>query len=171
MRKKTVMTMNNKKKAVVCALWIFVLMLIQTVCGGALKIKGVVPDLLFAFSLARACCEKNALNTVVTAFFCGVVADFLCNTYFLSASAIYAVCAVLIGFLKHFFIKPNLLLEMAAAFILFIFAELVCRTVAYVFFDAVFQFGGIASASLYNTVCFVIFLVIFKIRCRKEGKA
>lgn len=165
MSREAVSEMNNPRiaKKAGIAVCIVALMLARTVLGDFFEIKGVVPDFIFAFSLAYASRTKNLSDAVLVAFAGGVVSDFLCHSSFSGYCGIYTYSAVAIYFFKNLFIKPNVITASVMSFILFTLGK--SLGYAYYFLCKKISIPGyfesyIIPAAFYDMLCFVIFYAI-----------
>lgn len=104
-------------------LWIICVTVVQTVFGRGFCIFGTMPDLILAFSVIFAFCERDAFVSGVVLLVCGVI-DASCAGHLFPSALLAVVCAGLLsreansvlryipGFVKSLFITA------AAAFIL-----------------------------------------------------
>lgn len=159
--------------AVRLALWIFFLALLRTAAGELLSVGGVVPDLLFAFSLAFACTQKDLAKKIAAAFVCGIAADFLCGSAFTGACAIYAASALGMSLVKNIFIRQNIFLQSIGAFVLFFAVKCMCWGAMSLYESismGLWLKRYILPVSFYNTLCFAVMLMILKIGEKRRKK-
>lgn len=153
---------------------ILLLAVLQTGAVNIISVNSVSPDLLFAFSMAMACVEKEWYSALNTALICGIFSDFVCHSAFLGYTAVYAYSAVAVYFLKNLLLKPNVFFVNALALVIFILGKTVLAPVIYFTREvpfADFFLDDVLPSAVYNMVCFfVLYLILRGIVKRREKR-
>lgn len=148
------------------ALWIVLITLIQSVFFSYIKIFGVIPNLLFVFSLCYAGVSKNIKSVMIISAICGVIADCMSGRIFGVYVFIYLVCALFIYLILEGVFSDNKLLFTVIVFIAAIFGETifylinigVLKETKYI--DALFDI--ILPSAVLNTLLSVVLKAILK---------
>lgn len=89
-------------------IWIFALVLIRTVMSVFFNVRGIVPDVLFAFTAAYAVYERNLVYVIWISVICGVLMSAMRAAPFfvIMLVFVYSAAAIYISFPKFNRIPP-----------------------------------------------------------------
>ena len=153
-------------------LWVLFLFIFQAVCVDYVRIRGIVPDVVFAFVTAFAVIEGDFVSVAVAAVICGVFSGSFGGNIFAFEVLLYTYSALIILKLRD---KPKNLprvIEVVAAAFLFSAAGEAVK-----YFLVNFTLTPVAAARIflpcaaYNTViAAAIYLALKYTVYRKEDK-
>lgn len=166
------MRRESIKIAVSAVLTALVLMFLQSTAGVFFRNAAVIPDVFFIFSLAFACSHKKITRVIAAAVLCGILSDVCWHTKFSWCMLIYSCGAVLMFYLKNFFLHPNIFFVSVIAFGIFIVGKCAMYPIIYKMVKfADFFANDVIYSAFYNLACFFVVTLIFEmIEKRRAAK-
>lgn len=147
--------------------WIFLLVIFQTVMSRYIAIKGIIPDVVFVFIISFVVLEKKFSYCLSVSLICGLLIDLLSSRGIGANIIAYSYSALVCYAIGEHFFKERLLFAVPMVFIMTYLGELVFYVLNYSVFKGIgiFELSEliIVPTTLYNAVItFIIYPLVKK---------
>lgn len=132
-------------KNIKLAVWIAVILILQTVLCKYIKIFGIFPNIAFAFAMSVCVLDDGFAPTVAVSVICGALLDALVNHSVGMYTIIFSYSAILCHIAVEKFFKPGVLMTFLATGI----SYCICNMIYMLFGFSVYYETGLTRIILY----------------------
>lgn len=161
---------SNKLYYIKLFVKIIFLVILQTLISPYIKIFDIIPDFFLCVVLISALSDKSLVKLMVFSSLLGIIMDSMCARIFGLYICVYLISAVIAYSIKESVFKSGVIINMITFFVVCVISKsvfyLMNISVLKDFGYGYYLFGVIIPESLYNSVIFIVYTFIKKLKSK-----